>query len=627
MASAAVPESTAAECAALQALFLTTGGATSWTASAGYAQATSATTRCCDWYGVSCSADGHVVSLDLRSNNLTGGLPANLASLTMLETLKLNGNNLRGTLFPATQLPALQQLHIRQNAFSGELMGEIGSMKSLAYLFASDNQFTSINENVGNGPSLSVLFLGNNLLNAVPKSVATMPNLKVLFVAWSFRFIDLRPARLTCFCFATRHLNGNNFTHVPSELGAYTGDRCSLVAHNGTGGLRSSLCLPDDFPSNSPCLKMYYDDFKNAWVDTPVSIPFCSQVGDTDPTTSVDANAKSDSSSVSAGVAALLGVLVTTLFVAMAFVAYRVHRLRRRQRQSTTDSDETPPPHPVDRAIWAAMRRFGGARSGSDAAVLRRDMHSSISRDGSRPPPMQSTSARRSWFFGNLSSGKSKSGRRASTSNVPESQATAVPGQTPLPTTLPRSHGDLVWQRPHSVALPMAAGVPNAHAAASGAAPEATNEPGAGYRTLAQRRFQVAYRLPSPQISLETAPKTYILNPITPALTPTEDVHDEAASSLPPALLPLAAAAAAAAAESSLGTSPASPGAAPGTGATHASVALSSPTSPTFPRTRSLSPDMTATGPPGSPTTATGAVTSPTRQTFVFATPSSILGT
>ncbi|KAJ3366431.1 hypothetical protein GGF32_005433 [Allomyces javanicus] len=603
MASATVPESTAAECAALQALFLTTGGATSWTASTGYAQATSATTRCCDWYGVSCNADGHVVSLDLRSNNLTGGLPANLASLTMLETLKLNGNNLRGTLFPATQLPALQQLHIRQNAFSGELMGEIGSMKSLTYLFASDNQFTSINANVGNAPSLSVLFLGNNLLSAVPKSVATMPNLKVL------------------------HLNGNNFTLVPSELGAYTGDRCSLVAHNGTGGFRSPLCLPDGFPSNSPCLKMYYDDFKNTWVDTPVSIPLCSQVGDTDPTSSVDADAKSDASSVSAGVAALLGVLVTTLVVAMALVAYRVHRLRRRQRQSTTDSDETPPPHPVDRAIWAAMRRFGGgARSGSDAAVLRRDLHSSVSRDGSRPPPMQSTSARRSWFFGNLSSGKSKSGRRASTSDVPQSHA-AVPGQTPLPTTLPRSHGDLAWQRPHSVALPMTAGVPNAHGAGAGAAPERANEPGAGYRTLAQRRFQVAYRLPSPQISLETAPKTYILNPITPALTPTEDVHDEAASSLPPALLPLAAAAAAAAAESSLGTSPASPGAVPGTGATHASVALSSPTSPTFPRTRSLSPDVTAAGPPGSPTTATGAVTSPTRQTFVFATPSSILGT
>ena len=46
-----------------------------------------------DWYGVTTDAAGRVTSLNLRSNNLTGSLPAEMGSLTALRFLYLYGNS------------------------------------------------------------------------------------------------------------------------------------------------------------------------------------------------------------------------------------------------------------------------------------------------------------------------------------------------------------------------------------------------------------------------------------------------------------------------------------------------------------------------------------------------------
>ena len=50
------------------------------------------------WHGVDTNADGRVIRLDLRGNELSGGLPAELGNLTHLQELNFYNNGLSGVL-------------------------------------------------------------------------------------------------------------------------------------------------------------------------------------------------------------------------------------------------------------------------------------------------------------------------------------------------------------------------------------------------------------------------------------------------------------------------------------------------------------------------------------------------
>ena len=69
-----------------------------------------------EWYGVTTNDDGRVAALDLRSNALSGEIPAELGSLSNLRVLVLSGNDL-----------------------SGELPAELGSLSNLTHLYLSGN--------------------------------------------------------------------------------------------------------------------------------------------------------------------------------------------------------------------------------------------------------------------------------------------------------------------------------------------------------------------------------------------------------------------------------------------------------------------------------------------------------
>ena len=73
------------------------------------------------WYGVG-TKEGHVVSLSLAANNLSGALPAELSNLTYLETLNLQSNAIEGSL-PADlgKLTNLKTLNVQSNKFSGTI--------------------------------------------------------------------------------------------------------------------------------------------------------------------------------------------------------------------------------------------------------------------------------------------------------------------------------------------------------------------------------------------------------------------------------------------------------------------------------------------------------------------------
>ncbi|KAI9183345.1 hypothetical protein H9P43_004262 [Blastocladiella emersonii ATCC 22665] len=258
--AAAAPDP--AECNALVDLYAATGGP-SWVYTTGFMQAVRGSTDCCRWFGVACNAAGHVVNLDLRSNNLNGTLPASLAGLRHLASLYLNNNALSGSLAPLASLPAVQQIHIRYNNFAGEIPAAVATMPQLRFLYASDNAFTAVpGAALASATSLQVLFLGHNLIRDFPASVVSAGNLSVL------------------------HLNNNAFTRVPPILAQFRGERCSLLSRNDTTRAGANLCLPLEWsltPGSdaSPCLNMYYDDATDTWVNGRVAIPTCPADSDT----------------------------------------------------------------------------------------------------------------------------------------------------------------------------------------------------------------------------------------------------------------------------------------------------------------------------------------------------------
>ena len=93
-----------------------------------------------EWYGVTTNDDGRVTGLDLRGNDLSGAIPAELASLSNLEHLDLSTNNLSGEIPPELgSLSNLGYLGLSTNDLGGEIPPELGSLSNLGYLGLSTN--------------------------------------------------------------------------------------------------------------------------------------------------------------------------------------------------------------------------------------------------------------------------------------------------------------------------------------------------------------------------------------------------------------------------------------------------------------------------------------------------------
>ena len=91
------------ECDVLLSLFADNNGSV-WTTKNGW----NITNTPCTWTGITCTV-GHVTSLVLHDNNLSGSIP-DLAGLPNLRTLDLSFNQLRDTIPSFAGLPNLQNL-------------------------------------------------------------------------------------------------------------------------------------------------------------------------------------------------------------------------------------------------------------------------------------------------------------------------------------------------------------------------------------------------------------------------------------------------------------------------------------------------------------------------------------
>jgi hypothetical protein len=131
---AAVTEIPQVECEALVALYNSTNGAGWWNYTNWLATDTP-----CSWSGVSCSA-GHVGSLYLNSNQLTGSLPPELGNLYELISMDLASNQLTGSLPPELgNLNKLKYLYLRNNRLTGSIPAQIGNLTALVNLTLDQN--------------------------------------------------------------------------------------------------------------------------------------------------------------------------------------------------------------------------------------------------------------------------------------------------------------------------------------------------------------------------------------------------------------------------------------------------------------------------------------------------------
>lgn len=139
-----------------------------------------------DWHGVDTDARGRVVRLDLTDNNLTGALPAELGSLSDLETLSLVGNYLFSPIPPELgNLSNLDSLMLAGAGLSGAIPAELGGLSDLKVLWLSHNALTgAIPPELGRLSKLNHLWLDRNqLTGAIPAELGNLSNLEVLSLA------------------------------------------------------------------------------------------------------------------------------------------------------------------------------------------------------------------------------------------------------------------------------------------------------------------------------------------------------------------------------------------------------------------------------------------------------------
>ena len=137
-----------------------------------------------EWYGVYTNEQGRVDRLFLRSNNLSGALPPELARLTRLRNLSLRFNQLSGPIPPELgQLTGLLGLNLHRNQLTGPIPPELGQLNNLDLLHLDENQLTGpIPPELGRLTALTTI-LGlsdNQLTGPIPPELGRLTNLESL---------------------------------------------------------------------------------------------------------------------------------------------------------------------------------------------------------------------------------------------------------------------------------------------------------------------------------------------------------------------------------------------------------------------------------------------------------------
>ena len=131
------------------------------------------------YYYTALTEYGHVTSVWLESNQLSGSIPASLGNCTALDCLHLSFNQLSGPI-PASlgNCTAMTFLDLESNQLSGPIPASLGNCTLLWRLLLNENQLSGpIPASLGNLAALRTLALDDNKLSgSLPLSMANLPS-------------------------------------------------------------------------------------------------------------------------------------------------------------------------------------------------------------------------------------------------------------------------------------------------------------------------------------------------------------------------------------------------------------------------------------------------------------------
>lgn len=167
------------ECRALLALYNSTDGP-NWLDKRGWNDSHEP----CKWYGVKC-ADGHVTSITLNVNDMSGTLPPELGDLEKLEVLVAYFNYMVGPLPPELSNTSLRVLILHNNKFSGPIPASFGQLVNATKIDLENNDLEGpIPPELGQLENLRMLNLrGNKLSGTIPPELAKLSNLEGLLLS------------------------------------------------------------------------------------------------------------------------------------------------------------------------------------------------------------------------------------------------------------------------------------------------------------------------------------------------------------------------------------------------------------------------------------------------------------
>ncbi|MYC05837.1 MAG: hypothetical protein F4X57_01445 [Chloroflexi bacterium] len=140
-----------------------------------------------EWHGVTTDADGRVVRLELRDNNLVGKIPPYLSHLGRIEVLALDGNHLSGTIpHQFRALRNLTRLALNRNNLEGRIPGSLWwDLKNLSVLGLAKNEDISgpVPAGLGSLSNLTKLSLHDTGLSGpLPVEMANLSKLERLAI-------------------------------------------------------------------------------------------------------------------------------------------------------------------------------------------------------------------------------------------------------------------------------------------------------------------------------------------------------------------------------------------------------------------------------------------------------------
>ncbi len=177
------------------------------------------------WHGVN-TIGGRVTSLRMRENSLKGEIPAELGSLSTLESLDLFGNQLSGPIPPELgNLSNLEYMGLYSNGLSGLIPPELGDLSNLRILALGDNSLSgSIPPELGNLSKLEALYLDTNALSgAILPELGNLSKLETLSLNTNALSGAIPPELGNLSELSDLRLSSNGLSGpIPPELGCLT---------------------------------------------------------------------------------------------------------------------------------------------------------------------------------------------------------------------------------------------------------------------------------------------------------------------------------------------------------------------------------------------------------------------